>query len=62
MRTRCEETTHEGTVRSEEVAGMQFVKTREDGLDLQEKSLEVKGVESQGFRDPLWVELGFATA
>lgn len=54
----------EGTVISEEVAGMRFVKTRGDGLDPQKKVAcpGGQGVESQGFRDPLWVKLGFATA
>lgn len=62
--TRREEAMLEGTVISEEVAGMRFVKTRGDGLDPQKKAAcsRGQGVESQGFRDPLWVKLGFATA
>lgn len=40
---RREEMMLEGTVRSEEGAGMWFVKIREDGLDLQEKALKIRG-------------------
>lgn len=54
----------EGAVRSEEVAGMRFVKTREGGLEPQKKPVcsGGHGVESHGFRDPLWGKSGLATA
>lgn len=61
---RQEETMPEGAVRSEEVAGMRFVKTREGGLEPQKKPVcsGGHGVESHGFRDPLWGKSGLATA